>query len=91
MEKRLRGPVPGVSKQQYASVNLGLLGPLFDKATQGSQSESCLDSWRHKGPREEIDRRCPGGTVPPKTPRPSERFRAKVRMEMGSGRSCSQG
>ena len=40
-----RGPVPNASKRQLGSTNLGLPGPLYGKATQGSQRESCLGGW----------------------------------------------
>ena len=43
-------------KRQFGSTNLGSPGPLFGKATHGSQSESCLGGWRCKRPGEEVDR-----------------------------------
>ena len=65
--------------------NLGSPGPLFGKATQGSQSESCLGGWWCKGPSEEMDRRRLGWTTSRKTSRPSGRSRAKAK----DGRSGS--
>ena len=52
-----RGPVPNASKRQFGSANLGSLGPLFGKASLGSQSELCLGGWWCKGPSDEVDRR----------------------------------
>ena len=63
--------------------NLGSPGPLSGKATQGSQSESCLGGWRCKRPSEEVDRRRLGWTASRKISRPSGRSRAKVKN--GSG------
>ena len=37
-----RGPVPNALERQFGSANLGSPGPLSGKATQGSQSKSCL-------------------------------------------------
>ena len=83
MERLLRGPVPNALKQQLGSANLVSPVPLFDKATQGSQSESCLGGWRCKRLSKEVDRRWLGGTASRKTSRPSGRSRAK--MEDGNG------
>ena len=66
------------------SANLGSPGPLFGKATQGSQSESCLGGWRCKGPGEEVDRRRLGWTTYRKTSSPSGRSRAKAKDGSGS-------
>ena len=78
------GPVPNASKRQFGSANLGSPGPLSDKATQGSQSESCLGDWRCKGPSEEVDRRRLGWTASRKISRPSGRSRAKAKDGSGS-------
>ena len=64
--------------------NLGSPGPLYDKATQGFQSESCLGGWRCKDPSEEVDRRRRGWTAFRKISRPSGRSRAKVKDGSGS-------
>ena len=79
-----RGPVPNASKRQFGSANLGSPGPLYDKATQGFQSESCLGGWRCKDPSEEVDRRRRGWTASIKISRPSGRSRAKVKDGSGS-------
>ena len=80
----LRGPVPNASKRQFGSANLDSPGPLSGKATQGSQSESCLGGWRCKGPSEEVDRRRLGWTASSKISRPSGRSRAKAKNGSGS-------
>ena len=59
---------------------MGLLGPPFGKATQGSQSVSCLGGWRCKDPREAVDRRHLGGTAPKKN---LETFGAIPRKDKG--------
>ena len=87
-----RGPVPNASKRQSGSANLGSPGPLYGKATQGSQSESCLGGWRCKDPSEEADRRRRGWTASRKKSRglrggPTQR----QRTEVGRIRSCCQG
>ena len=56
---------------------LGSPGPLFSKATQGSQIESCLGGWWCKCPGEEVDRRRLGRTASRKTSKPSGRSRDK--------------
>ena len=63
---------------------LGFAGPLSGKATQGSQSESCLGGWRCKGPSEEVDRRRLGWTTSRKISRPSERSHANAKDGSGS-------
>ena len=80
----LRGPVSNASKRQFGSANLGSPGPLYDKATQGFQSESCLGGWRCKDPSEEVDRRRRGWTASRKVLRPSGRSRAKAKEGSGS-------
>ena len=65
------------------SCNLGSPEPLSGKATQGSQSESCLGGWRCNGPSEEVGRRRLGWTASRKILRPSGRSRAKAKD--GSG------
>ena len=65
-----RTPVPNASRRQLGSANLGSPGPLFGKATQGSQSESCSGGWRCKGPSKEVDRRrlgCAASNKPSRT------------------------
>ena len=79
-----RGTVPNASKRQFGSANLGSLGPLSDKATQGFQSESCLGGWRCKGRSEEVDRRRRGWTASRKISRLSGRSRAKAKDGSGS-------
>ena len=79
-----RGPVPNASKRQFGSANLGSPGPLSDKATQDSQSESYLGGWRLKGPSEEVDRRRRGWTASRKITRPSGRSRSKAKKGSGS-------
>ena len=79
-----RGPVPNASKRQFGSANLGSPGPLYDKATQGCQSESCLGGWRCKDPSEEVDRRRRGWTAYRKISRPSARSRARAKDGSGS-------
>ena len=79
-----RGPVPNASKRQFGSANLGSPGPLSGKATQGSESESCLGVWRYRGPSEKIDRRRLGWTASRKILRPSGRSRAKTKDGSGS-------
>ena len=79
-----RGPVPNASKRQFGSANLGWSGSLSGKATQGSQSESCLGGWRCKGPSEEVDRRRLGWTASRRISRPSWRSRAKAKDGRGS-------
>ena len=79
-----RGPVPNASKRQFGSANLGSPGPLYDKATQGCQSESCLGGWRCKDPSEEVDRRRRGWTAYKKISRPSARSRARAKDGSGS-------
>ena len=64
--------------------NLGSPGPLYDKATQGCQSESCLGGWRCKDPSEEVDRRRRGWTASRKISRPSARSRARAKDGSGS-------
>ena len=66
-----RAPVPNASRRQLGSANLGSPRPLFGKAAQGSQSESCLGGWRCKGPSKEVDRRRLGWTTSRITSRPS--------------------
>ena len=81
-----RGPVPNASKRQFGSANLGSPGPLYGKATQGFQSESCLGGWRCKDPSEEVDRRRRGWTASRKIcPAQGQR------TEVGRIRSCCQG
>ena len=63
---------------------LGFAGPLYDKATQGFQSESCLGGWRCKDPSEEVDRRRRGWTASRKISRPSARSRARAKDGSGS-------
>ena len=84
MGRSSRGPIANASKRQFGSAKLGSPGPSFGKATQGSQSESCLSGWRCKGPSEEVDRRRLGWTASRKTSRPSGRFRAKAKDGTGS-------
>ena len=79
-----RGPVPNASKRQSGSANLGSPGPLYGKATQDFQSESCLGGWRCKDPSEEADRRRRGWTASRKISRPSGRSRAKAKDGSGS-------
>ena len=79
-----RGPVPNASKRQFGSAKLGSPGPLSGKATQGSQSESCLGGWRCKDPSEEVDRRRLRWGASRKISRPSGRSRAKAKSG-GSG------
>ena len=79
-----RGPVPNASRRQFGSANLGSPGPLYVKATQGFQSESCLGGWRCKDPSEEVDRRRRGWTASRKISRPSGRSRAKAKDGSGS-------
>ena len=78
-----RGPVPNASKRQLGSTNLGLPGPLYGKATQGSQRESCLGGWSTGDVL---------GGLPP------ENFRGlrggpaqRQRTEVGRIRGCCQG
>ena len=85
-----RGPVPNASKRQLESANLGSPGPLSDMATQGFQSESCLGSWRCKGPSEEVDRRRRGWTASRKISRPRGGPARRQRTEVGRIRSCCQ-
>ena len=73
MERCLRGSVPKASKRQSRSINLGLPGPLFGKATQGTRNASCLGGWRCKGPSKEADRRRLKGTASRNTSRSSGR------------------
>ena len=84
IERFSRGPVPNASKRHFGSANLGLPVPLSSKATQGSQSESCLGGWRCKGPIEKVDRRRLGWTSSRKISRPSGGSRAKVKDGRGS-------
>ena len=63
---------------------MGSPGPLYGKATQGFQSESCLGGWRCKDPSEEADRRRRGWTASRKISRPSGRSRAKAKDGSGS-------
>ena len=79
-----RGPVPNASKRQFGSANLGSPGPLYGKATQSSQSESCLGGWRCKDPSEEVDRRRRGWTASRKISRPLARSRARAKDGSGS-------
>ena len=79
-----RGPVQNASKRQFGSTNLGSLGPLYGKATQSFQSESCLGGWRCKDPSEEVDRRRRGWTASRKISRPSGRSRARAKDGSGS-------
>ena len=79
-----RGLILNASKRQFGSANLGSLGLLFGKATQGSQSESCLGGWRCKGPSEEVDRRRLGWIASRKNLRPSGRSRPKATDGSGS-------
>ena len=79
IERFSRGPVLNASKRQFGSANLGSPRPLSDKATQGFQSEPCLNGWRCKGPSEEVDRRRRGWTASRKISRPSGRSRAKAK------------
>ena len=76
-----RGPVPNALKRQFGSANLGSPGPLYDKATQGFQSESCLGGWRCKDPSEEVDRRRSGWIASRKI---SKVGRAKAKDGSGS-------
>ena len=86
-----RGPVPNASKRQFGSANLGSPGPLYDKATQGFQSESYLGGWRCKDPSEEVGRRRRGWTASRKS-RGLRRGPAQgQRTEVGRIRSCCQG
>ena len=59
--------------------HLGFAGPLSGKATQGSQSESCLGGWQCKGPSEEVDRRRLGLTAFRKISRLSGQSHAKAK------------
>ena len=87
-----RGPVPNASKRQFGSANLGSPGPLYDKATQRFQSESCL--WAAGGARTQA-RRSTGdvvGGLPPEKSRGLRRGPAQgQRTEVGRIRSCCQG
>ena len=80
----LRGPVPNASKRQFGSANLGSPRPLSGKATQGSQSESCLGGWRCKGSTEEVSRQRLGWTASRTISRPSGRSRAMTKDGSGS-------
>ena len=73
-----------IETRQFGSANLGSPGPLYGKATQGFQSESCLGGWRCKDPSEEVDRRRRGWTASRKISRPSGRSRAKAKDGSGS-------
>ena len=74
----------GRMETTFGSANLGSPGPLPRKATQGSQSESCLGGWLSKGPSEEVDGRRLGWTASRKISRPSGRSRAKAKDGSGS-------
>ena len=85
-----RGPFPNASKRQFGSTNLGSSGPLSGKATQGSQSESCLGGWRCKGPSEEIGDVL-GGLPPEKSRGLRGGSAQRQRTEVSRVRSCCQG
>ena len=84
MRRFSRRPVPNKSKRQFGSTNLGSPGLLSGKATQGSQSETCLGGWRCKDPSDEVDRRRLRRTASRKISRPLGRSRAKAKDGSGS-------
>ena len=45
-------------------------GPYSARRLKAFKNESCFGDWRCKGPSEEVDRRCLGGTASRKTSRP---------------------
>ena len=84
VKRRSKGPVPNTSKRESGSANLGSSGLFFGKATQGSQSSSCLSDWRCKSTSKKAERRRLRGIAARKTSRPSGQSRAKAKGENDS-------
>ena len=86
-----RGPVPNASKRQFGSVNLDSPGPLYGKATQSFQSESCLGGWRCRTQARRSTGDVVGGLPPEKSRGLQAGPAQRQRTEVGRIRSCCQG